>query len=126
MIVLDLPYPPSMNSYWRSPNKGPLAGRVLISEDGRRYRADVLQATRHCGLGAALQGRLRVRIVATMPDRRKRDLDNLLKPLLDALTHASIWVDDGQIDELSIKRGVIKPGGRAIVVIEEGDEPAQN
>ena len=40
-IRLELPYPPSVNTYWRS-----VAGRVLISKAGRMYRAaTTLQAT---------------------------------------------------------------------------------
>lgn len=120
MIVLTLPYPPSVNRYWRSPNKGRLAGRTLISEEGRAYRAAALEALACTDLGPALTGRLRVEIVATMPDRRRRDLDNLLKPLLDALTHASVWLDDEQIDDLRITRGGVRRGEQAVrVSIEE-------
>ena len=36
-------------------------------------------------------------IEAWMPDKRVRDLDNLLKAPLDALTRAGFWVDDSQI-----------------------------
>ena len=53
---------------------------------------------------APLDGKLAVRVVAVAPDRRKRDLDNLLKATLDALTHAKVWHDDGQIDRLEVER----------------------
>ncbi|ECO0040547.1 hypothetical protein FWO95_24575, partial [Salmonella enterica subsp. enterica serovar Typhimurium] len=36
---LVLPFPPSVNTYWRAPNKGPLAGRHLISAVGRKYQS---------------------------------------------------------------------------------------
>lgn len=109
MIVIKLPYPPSVNTYWRHLSKGPLAGRVLISEEGRKYRETVLRMVDPLKLGM----RLRVEIKATMPDRRKRDLDNLPKAVLDALTHAEVWGDDGQIDDLRIWRApeVEAPGG---------------
>jgi crossover junction endodeoxyribonuclease RusA len=52
------------------------------------------------------------------PDRRARDLDNLPKALLDALTHAGLWEDDSLIDELHIFRcGPIK-GGCVVVQVE--------
>ncbi|EDM2499535.1 hypothetical protein G7K23_004823, partial [Salmonella enterica subsp. enterica serovar Typhimurium] len=38
-MKLILPFPPSVNTYWRAPNKGPLAGRHLISADGRKYQS---------------------------------------------------------------------------------------
>jgi len=108
MIVLRLPYPPSNNAYWRHISKGPLAGRVLISEEGRRFREAVIaQVDRF-----KLDGRLKVEIEATMPDRRRRDIDNLPKAVLDALTHAQVWGDDNQIDDLRIYRApeIAAPG----------------
>jgi crossover junction endodeoxyribonuclease RusA len=111
MIVVTLPYPPSVNAYWRHVSKGPLAGRVLISAEGRSYRDAVLRAVDPMKLDM----RLKVEIEATMPDRRKRDLDNLPKAVLDALTHAEVWGDDGQIDDLRIVRATVKaPGGLVV------------
>lgn len=111
MIVVTLPYPPSVNAYWRHVSKGPMAGRVLISAEGRSYRDAVLRAVDPMKLDM----RLKVEIEATMPDRRKRDLDNLPKAVLDALTHAEVWGDDGQIDDLRIVRSAVKaPGGLVV------------
>ena len=66
-----------------------------------------------------LTGRVAVRIEAQPPDRRVRDLDNLLKAPLDALTHAGLWVDDSQIDELTIMRLPPLSGGSLRVVVVE-------
>ena len=41
MVELTLPWPPSVNGYWRHPTTGKLAGRHLISEAGRAYREAV-------------------------------------------------------------------------------------
>ena len=122
MISLILPFPPSVNTYWRHPTKGKLAGRHLISEKGREYRA----AVQYCiGLSKTrvkhMDGRLSVRIVANPPDRRQRDLDNMLKALLDALTHAGVWSDDGAIDSLSITRGEVKPPGYVTITVQQID-----
>lgn len=107
MDSLTLPFPPSTNTYWRHLSKGPLAGRTLLSEAGRTYREAVrkLVLAEHCPTHAA-EHRLSVQIDAWMPDRRRRDLDNMLKATLDALTHAGVWADDSQIDHLSIRRMV--------------------
>lgn len=66
-----------------------------------------------------LTGRLQVWVEAWMPDRRKRDLDNIKKALLDSMTHAGVYEDDSQIDDLrSVRRDVVK-GGYVIVHVCE-------
>lgn len=123
MIKLILPFPPSLNSYWRHVviNNSP---RVLISRDGREYRRSVLLRCNSQGVmdNPPLGGRLSVVITAYPPDRRKRDLDNLAKAALDALTAAGVWGDDSQIDDLRIIRGGVARGGR--MVVEVADIPA--
>jgi len=52
----------------------------------------------------ATRARLSVYVAVTMPDKRRRDIDNLLKPLLDAMEHALVYVNDAQIDQLRIDR----------------------
>lgn len=104
MIEISLPWPPSVNHYWRTPRTGSLAGRTMISEQGRRYREEVWRQVIAQRVKAALTTRLRVEIAAHPPDRRRRDLDNLQKALLDGLTHAGVWADDAQIDDLRIFR----------------------
>ncbi len=117
MIELKLPWPPSVNTYWRSPNKGPLAGRILISEKGRLYRTSVYAAIlEQIGL-KKIKGKLSVVIVAHPPDARRRDLDNLFKGVLDSITHAGVWADDSDIDELSIARSWQIKEGALIVRI---------
>ena len=51
-----------------------------------------------------MEGKLSVAILASPPDNKRRDLDNLLKSLLDALQHAGVYKDDNQIDQLQIAR----------------------
>jgi crossover junction endodeoxyribonuclease RusA len=55
------------------------------------------------------------------PTRAKRDLDNYLKALFDSLTHAEVWVDDSQIDELTVRRGRVMPGGGVTLLVNELD-----
>lgn len=116
MITLHLPYPPSVNTYWRHPTAGKLAGRHLISEKGRKYRADVCWSIPHSV--EKFSCRLSVTIECFPPDRRRRDLDNVAKGLLDALSHAGVWGDDEQIDDLRIMRREVTKGGAVRVRIE--------
>ena len=109
-VHLILPYPPTVNTYWRMVTiKG--RGRVLISKRGRAYRQEVgliVMANRLERFGYA---KLKVRIDACPPDNRRRDLDNLPKAVLDALQKAGVYSDDSNIDDLRIVRGsTVKPG----------------
>lgn len=123
-VRLEMPFPPSVNTYWRHPNTGKLAGRHLISEKGRIYRKNVYLLLAPLKL-KKLDGPLSVKILASMPDKRRRDLDNILKACLDSLTYAGVWEDDYQIDELSIKR-MPKLGGFLTVEITQGDDVGSN
>lgn len=120
LLQFKLPFPPSVNHYWRHISKGPSAGRVLISEEGRAYRTNCAAAVleqrvpRH-----TLSGKLSVVVYASPPDRRRRDLDNLLKSSLDALKHCGLIADDGDIDELHVLRGPVEKGGSLLVNIQE-------
>jgi crossover junction endodeoxyribonuclease RusA len=98
MIEFTLPWPPSVNHYYRR-----LGHKTLISRDGRKYRTEVV-AQLFDMLDEPMSGRLQVEIHAHPPDKRRRDLDNLQKSLLDAMQHAGVYVDDSQIDSLSIYR----------------------
>jgi crossover junction endodeoxyribonuclease RusA len=111
--VLDLPYPPSVNHYWRR-----VGARTLISRGGRRYRKGGAPA-RPPDRVAPMEGRLAVRVVVRPPDRRRRDLDNVGKALLDALEHAGAYRDDAQIDRLVLERGEVAPPGGVTVEITE-------
>ena len=109
----ELPYPPSINHYYRR-----VGFRTLISREGRCYRREVVArlAARRVN---PLRGRLSVVVHVFPPDRRKRDLDNALKCLLDSLQHAGVFVDDSQIDDLRIRRGPVVPAGKVLVFITE-------
>jgi crossover junction endodeoxyribonuclease RusA len=52
-------------------------------------------------------------------DKRKIDIDNRIKCVLDALQDAGVFDDDFQVDELSIVRGKTIKGGAIRVLIEE-------
>ena len=113
MHQLTLPYPPSVNTYWR--HVGP---RVLISKHGRQYRTDVCKQLRRRGV-EPIEGDLIVDIVINPPDRRRRDVDNVLKALLDSLQFGGAFEDDSQIVRLSIEKHEPRPKeGRATVRIQ--------
>jgi crossover junction endodeoxyribonuclease RusA len=113
-ITLKLPWP-----YRCTTNSMYLRGKVL-SKDAKRYARDV------CMIFSTTRGyedaRLKVCIYATPPDKRKRDLDNMLKVPIDSLMHAGWFNDDSQIDELSIRRMISnKDDPHLLVTIDDGD-----
>lgn len=116
-MELALPYPPSYNGYWRHTSRG-----HYLTPAARRYRKAVADVTQGVYLGA---GPLGCDIVAFPPDRRKRDLDNILKATLDAMEHAGVYRDDSQIKRLSLCWGERRQGGSLSVVLTDHNETAE-
>jgi len=111
-MIIDLPWPPSVNHYWRHTKNG-----HYISKEGLTFREIVQYSTlKHRNI-IPDDAKLSVRVEAFPPDKRKRDLDNVLKALLDALQKSGVYKDDGQIDKLSIERKT-PLNGRVLVTIE--------
>jgi len=109
IFEVTLPWPPSVNNYWRHKVTGRLA-TVYVSAEGKAYREAVNDLVMEAAMVQRYLkavGPVRVVIEAFPPDRRKRDLDNILKSLLDSLTHAGVWEDDSQIEDLRIYRSTI-------------------
>ena len=111
MIKLELPYPPSVNHYWGQAGKN-----KFIGKKGKEFRISVAEACLDAGV-VALEGRLSMHVSLYPPDRRKRDVDNVLKPLLDAMEHAGCFDNDNQIDELHIIRRDVRKGGSCVVLV---------
>lgn len=61
--------------------------------------------------------RIDVFIILFPPDRRKFDIDNRIKPVLDAITHSGLWLDDGMVDSISVARGKPTPNGAVVIQI---------
>lgn len=118
VATLTLPYPPTINNYYGYNSR---TGAKFIKAGGKAYRLQVIEILRQ-----ALPKRepntekLSVWIVANVPDKRVRDLDNISKALLDAITHAKvIWADDYNIDDLRIVRGSQIKGGSVTVYVRK-------
>ncbi len=110
-FACTLPWPPSVNTYytvWK--------GRKILSKKGKQFKKDCAEHIRP--QSEPMTGNLWVGVVVSFPDNRKRDLDNLLKPILDVLDDYNVYVDDSQIWDLRIKR--INAGkGEVIVTVKE-------
>jgi len=113
MLTLELPFPPSLNHYYRH-----LGHVTLISRRGREYRNLVIALLAKQGI-RPLVGALNLELELYPPDRRRRDADNAMKALLDALAHAGVYQDDSQIMHLEVWKLPPVAGGKAVVHLEE-------
>jgi crossover junction endodeoxyribonuclease RusA len=97
MISLDLPYPPSANRLVRASR-----ARVYKSKDARDFATAVaIVASNQMRLQGQrpMPGNLKVEITLHRP-RKSGDVDNRIKPILDALNGVA-YVDDSQIVSVS-------------------------
>jgi crossover junction endodeoxyribonuclease RusA len=118
MFKLKLPFPPSVNTYWRH-----VGNRVLVSKKGRLYRAEVVSLLRRKNI-QMLKGELIVDIRLVPPDHRRRDIDNSLKALLDAMQVGGVYQDDAQISRLTIEKLEPEPDDPCVeVVVHELPSP---
>jgi len=137
-VTIELPFPPSTNHYYRHvelplgkggacPACGKRRSRVatLISSEGREWLKAVSNELFLEGV-RPISGPLSVEIILHPPNRRKIDVDNRQKPLLDALKRRpkdetqKAWLfadDDSQVEKLVTEKGPIVPGGGCIVTV---------
>jgi len=115
-LKFTFPFPPTVNTYWkRSKN-----GQMHLSSRAIEFRERVTIQMRAAFRAGVIQptGRLAVLVLVYPPDRRKRDLDNLGKSLLDALQHSGLIRDDADIDDLRFLRRERVPGGKVDVEVK--------
>jgi crossover junction endodeoxyribonuclease RusA len=112
LITMQLPLPPSVNRYWNS-----FRGRVFVSAAGKLYKKQVQEYIASNNVVKFDNKRLFAFIRVHPKDKRKFDIDNRLKSLLDALEDAGVFDNDEQFDEIYVSRGEIYKNGCVSVVI---------
>lgn len=126
-LTIVLPYPPSVNHYKK-------IGRTIKTASGKMYQQRVnsdktriyfyqvwmkaVQMSRQ-GDNGFRDATISVEVDVFPADKRKRDLDGILKVLLDALQHAGVYNDDNQIARLLVTRRSMISGGEIVVRINE-------
>lgn len=118
-VQFVLPFPPSVNRIWRC-----LGCRIVLSAAARAWIKAAHNALPAGPVPVPLKGRLRVRIDLYAPRElagRPWDIFNREKLLCDFLTKERVWLDDSQIDEGLIVRGLpdVDGAGQVIVNIRE-------
>ncbi len=98
-ITLNLPYPIgiSVNNIWKRSKQG-----IYVNPKAKVYRDTIYYYTR--GIETFEEKDLEVDIKMYPPDRRTRDVDNVLKSIFDALQYAKVINSDYQIKRAIIER----------------------
>ena len=118
-IILYLPFPPTLNDYYG--NHGHVK---FVKKKGKAFKAALRkEIMEQLGVFEAITEPMDCEVTLYMPDRRRRDLDNYMKALLDALSPdpkedwAGLWEDDSLVDQLFIYRGEVVKGGLVVMEI---------
>jgi crossover junction endodeoxyribonuclease RusA len=112
MKTLTIPYPPSVNTYW-----GFHGHRRFLTPKAVQFKKTVAHIVSQQQIKFGNQ-RLEISITLYPPDRRVRDIDNVVKSTFDALVQANAFADDSCIDVLLVQRGTVIKGGKADVTIK--------
>ena len=94
MIWVCLPMPPSANKIWRR-----VGNRTLKSSEYRRWCGTAAQHVRAARRGETYNEPVVVHIRLKRL-RRNSDLDNRIKPILDALQEGGLLTDDNLVVDL--------------------------
>ncbi len=108
------------------PGKPQPKQRARRGAGGRWYTPQATRAfERSCAVICAwfrpsdwpLDARYSVRLVLYFADRRRRDLDNVCKSVLDGC-NGVLWDDDSQVDSVDVRREYDKARPRTQITVE--------
>jgi crossover junction endodeoxyribonuclease RusA len=88
LVVVYMPFPPSVNAYYRAVNN-----MSILSKRGRQYQVDASAAIRAQGKPKFV-GKCWLQITLFPPDLRERDSDNYNKALFDSLVKGGVIEKD--------------------------------
>ena len=96
MIEIDM-LACSINSFYRT-----FRGRMLISKNGREFKKDIEEFINKYD---KTLGKIKLVLTFHFKDKRKRDVDNYAKVLIDCLKN-KLFEDDDQIFQLEMEKHI--------------------
>lgn len=112
-VILDLPYPPSVNKIWRKTRRG-----MTLSPEYRRW-LDAADAFVYQGGGARrfgkISGDFEAHITLDQNHPRAGDLDNRIKGILDFAQRIEVIANDKFCQKLTVERGKAPEGCRLVL-----------
>jgi crossover junction endodeoxyribonuclease RusA len=120
MLTITLPFPPSelmpnrrLGKHWGATN----SAKSKAFDDA--YTLAYQAISQYRGPWHPTNGRVPVTLTFLPPDKRRRDLDNLLaasKSALDGVA-AALRMDDREFEPVTLKRGDVSANGALVVEI---------
>lgn len=110
MVAYWLPFPPSVNNLFINIGRG-----RAPSKRYQAWKADAQVALLKQGR-QSVSGPVEFRVSITPPDKRKRDLDNLLKGPLDFCVQNGVIQDDSLIRRIEIEWGEEENPGAVVEI----------
>ena len=95
--------PPSANSIWRAVN-----GHVIKSADYRKWLEATAWSIRKDAGPGRIEGGYALHLQFVRQSKRRSDIDNLIKPLSDAIVRAGLVEDDSFC--MRVKAGWVQEG----------------
>ena len=92
-------------------------GKVYLSADYAAWRAEAAWTARLEAGPNTIRGKFKIYADFVAPDKRHRDLDNLLKAVMDALQHGGVITNDKNCVEISAKW--VTEGPPCKIILEE-------
>lgn len=113
MSTFSIPYPPTTNNLFLNVGKRRVRTKGYDNWTAAGAALIALQKPER------VSGPFRLTLVANRPDRRRRDLDNIIKPTADLLTKAGVIADDSNAVEITARwADEIIAGGALTVTVE--------
>jgi Holliday junction resolvase RusA-like endonuclease len=110
MTTLQLPYPPTANNLFGNGKKGRYRTKGYDA-----WIAEALECVRRQN-PASTDGPYLLTIIARRPDKRRRDIANLEKPLSDLLVKAGVVRDDCDAAAIHLAWSPLPPGPATVSI----------